>query len=350
MAATPIHPSSLISPTLHSPALTELLEAHPKYSRTLIRYVVEKVIETVRVGMDVDAYKASRGRSAARDDSPESLERFILRVLYMSETRVPILLVALVYIERAKAYLRISQNAWAHERVFMGALIVAHKYLNDISIKNRHWSSCTGIFSPKDVSRIEREFLEVLDFELGFTESDILYHYAPLMALTSLRHHTPHLRAQTPLREPSSPSTSSPYEMLFEIEDLSDSEDGSSCGSSSPPTTPQDVDTDASSSYVNIPSHPHSPIPSTSTPPLTYRHPMSAAIRILHAFPMPVHHVSSHRVQVVKAPSKRTHAQAVHPYSSSSSSGSSPSLSPFSPISKAHHDSLALDRYQRGLY
>ena len=51
--------------------------------------------------------------------------------------------------------------------MFLGALILASKYLNDSSLKNAHWALCTGVFGRRDVARIEREFLEVLDFELG---------------------------------------------------------------------------------------------------------------------------------------------------------------------------------------
>lgn len=56
---------------------------------------------------------------------------------------------------------------WAHHRVFLGAIILASKYLNDSSLKNVHWALCTGVFGRRDVARIEREFLEVLDFELS---------------------------------------------------------------------------------------------------------------------------------------------------------------------------------------
>lgn len=44
-----------------------------------------------------------------------------------SEVTVGVLLVALVYIERAKPHLTIETMDWAHERVFLGALILASK-------------------------------------------------------------------------------------------------------------------------------------------------------------------------------------------------------------------------------
>lgn len=46
-----------------------------------------------------------------------------------------------------------------------------------------HWSLCTGLFNKRDVGRIEREFLDVLDFELAVSEDDVLAHYEPVMLL-----------------------------------------------------------------------------------------------------------------------------------------------------------------------
>ncbi|KAJ7694047.1 hypothetical protein B0H14DRAFT_3175155 [Mycena olivaceomarginata] len=51
--------------------------------------------------------------------------------------------------------------------VFLGALIVASKYLNDSTLKNVHWALCTEIFGKSDIGLVEREFLEVLDFQLS---------------------------------------------------------------------------------------------------------------------------------------------------------------------------------------
>ena len=134
-----------MEPSSHATAVTELLSTNPKYTRNFVgtslynttltltftdsvcltEYIVDRVIEAVRLGLDVP--ENARGRTPSRHQGPEKLAQFMHRVLYMSDTRVPVLLVALVYIERSMAYLRISQEQWAHERVFLGALICAHK-------------------------------------------------------------------------------------------------------------------------------------------------------------------------------------------------------------------------------
>lgn len=44
---------------------------------------------------------------------------------------------------------------------------------------------CTGVFGKRDVGRIEREFLDVLDFELSITEDDVMSHYDAIMSLVA---------------------------------------------------------------------------------------------------------------------------------------------------------------------
>jgi hypothetical protein len=46
-----------------------------------------------------------------------------------------------------------------------------------------HWAVCTGVFGKRDVGRIEREFLDVLDFELSISEADIMAHHHTVMSL-----------------------------------------------------------------------------------------------------------------------------------------------------------------------
>lgn len=63
-------------------------------------------------------------------------------------------------------------------------LIFSSQYLNDSTLKNIHWALCTGVFGKRDVGRIEREYLEVLNFELGVSEADLLSHHQGLLDAT----------------------------------------------------------------------------------------------------------------------------------------------------------------------
>ncbi|KAL4251775.1 hypothetical protein ABKN59_004604 [Abortiporus biennis] len=171
-----VHPASLVDRSQHSPALLELLDTTVSYN--IIDYGASCVIDTVQtaLGHPVAPPYEDFGRTRLVD--------FMTRVVYKAEIKISVLLVTLVYIERAKHFLHISTNQWANERVFLGALMTAYKYVNDASLKNYHWSVCTGCFGIGDVGRVEREFLAVLDYCLSFTEDDIFEHHEIIMRIT----------------------------------------------------------------------------------------------------------------------------------------------------------------------
>jgi len=52
--------------------------------------------------------------------------------------------------------------------------LVGLQYSNDATLKNISWSYATGAFGMRDIGRMEREFLDVLDYELSVSEADLL--------------------------------------------------------------------------------------------------------------------------------------------------------------------------------
>ncbi|KAJ6563679.1 hypothetical protein DFH09DRAFT_984757 [Mycena vulgaris] len=173
--SSPVHAASLVDPARHPAALLELVDI--ELSRQVIDYVVDCVSETVDHAL---GRTPSRGRTPTRSPYLLKFTTFVTTVLSRAEVTVPTLLTALVYIARARPYLSIALEEWALERVFLGALIAASKYTNDSTLKNVHWALCTGVFGKRDVGRIEREFLGVLDWELGVGEADLMAHHAGL--------------------------------------------------------------------------------------------------------------------------------------------------------------------------
>ncbi|KAI5122215.1 hypothetical protein M0805_002704 [Coniferiporia weirii] len=157
-------------------------------SPAVVDYIVDRVSDAVDFGLGLSATTSSssakpssrrnhtrRWQSAKDQDTARStFTEFVSTVLRRAEVTMSGVLGALVYIDRARPYLSIAIEEWAHHRVILGALILASKYLNDASLKNAHWALCTGVFGRRDVARIEREFLEVLDFELSVKEKDIV--------------------------------------------------------------------------------------------------------------------------------------------------------------------------------
>ncbi|KAJ7772857.1 hypothetical protein DFH07DRAFT_878385 [Mycena maculata] len=226
--SSPVHAASLVDPSSHSPELMELVNI--KLTRPVIEYVVDCVSETVEYALGRSSPRESsptRGRTLARSPYHTKFTSFVSTVLSRAEVAAPTVLVALVYIARARPHLSIALEEWALERVFLGALITASKYTNDSTLKNVHWALCTGVFGKRDVGRIEREFLDVLDWELAVGEGELLAHHEALMRVAGAARqvkaaaqaylavsrgpaHRHHRRSSSgvPALEPSSPQSS----------------------------------------------------------------------------------------------------------------------------------------------
>jgi len=143
-------------------------------SKLVLDHIIALTIDVVDSGLTNPPPKRDVSTSCTPLDA--NFRQFVKMVIYRAQVEVPMVLTTAVYINRAKSVLCIARPEWAYERVFLGALIVASKYHNDSSLKNSDWSAVSGIFSPRDVSRVEREMLDVLAYELRVGEAEILDH------------------------------------------------------------------------------------------------------------------------------------------------------------------------------
>jgi len=72
-------------------------------------------------------------------------------------------------------------------RVFLATLIVAAKYLNDSSPKNKHWTKYGALFSQAEVNLMEKQLLYLLDYDLRMEEDELMIHFAPFFRRTEDR-------------------------------------------------------------------------------------------------------------------------------------------------------------------
>lgn len=99
------------------------------------------------------------------------------------------------------------------------------QFTNDSTLQNIHWAIATGVFGKRDVGRIEREFLEVLDWDLTVSENEIADLHPSIIAL--------YPRVQYPTVAPSRPARCP----TFTLDPISyDSDDSGSSATSSPRT------------------------------------------------------------------------------------------------------------------
>ncbi|KAJ7651029.1 hypothetical protein FB45DRAFT_689575, partial [Roridomyces roridus] len=170
-----VHAVSLVDPLTHSSELLQLLDI--SLSPPVIEYVVDRVSEAVNNALASGGVKSFTWTTLCR----RRFSSWVSTVLSRAEITLPTVLVALAYLDRAAPELCIARQDWAHERVFLGTLVCGSKYTNDASLKNGHWAICTGVFGRRDIGRIEREMLEVLEWRLSVCERDVLAHHQGLM-------------------------------------------------------------------------------------------------------------------------------------------------------------------------
>ncbi|KAF9777704.1 hypothetical protein BJ322DRAFT_978425, partial [Thelephora terrestris] len=96
--------------------------------------IVEETIATVDHFLGLLAI--SRGRSSTRTHKEKHFSKFVQRILQTAEVSNTDILVTLIYLRRARAHLSVDTEEWALHRVFLGALLLAHKYTNDSTLRN----------------------------------------------------------------------------------------------------------------------------------------------------------------------------------------------------------------------
>ncbi|ORX89004.1 hypothetical protein K493DRAFT_306126 [Basidiobolus meristosporus CBS 931.73] len=101
---------------------------------------------------------------------------FVTRVSERSKISIFTGIIALIYLYRLKARLpaKAQGEYGTSHRIFLASILVASKYLyGPEGLGIRSISEASGVFNPAEVSRMEKEFLKLLDYRVWVNDEEI---------------------------------------------------------------------------------------------------------------------------------------------------------------------------------
>ncbi|KAF9651710.1 hypothetical protein BDM02DRAFT_3184226 [Thelephora ganbajun] len=203
------HPASLIHPDNHPQELLDFLELDAQ-DRCVIDYIVYTTTDVAAHALNLEPTEKMRSGLLALSDKMHNkhcdFKQFVSNVIRRSRTHIPTVLVALLYLKRARLHLDVPPLGWILHRLFLGALILATKYTLDSPHHNSDWADITGTFGRRDIGKMEFQMFEVLDMRLSFTQDelrqlrlDILAAYTTELAyLANQKPHPTPVKSKTP--------------------------------------------------------------------------------------------------------------------------------------------------------
>ncbi|KAL1297225.1 hypothetical protein AAFC00_004789 [Neodothiora populina] len=190
---------SMATPEQNAEALNHFI--YQPVSQDMVQYLAVRASEVIRCEgtpvtekqmlMTPPATPTEHSSKSTNEAPLPSVERFIQSLVERSSVQVPTLMTSLVYLERLQQRLPNQAKGMkcTTHRIFLAALILAAKNLNDSSPKNKHWARYTAVkgyegfgFSLVEVNLMEKQLIGLLGWDLNVREEDLYRTLEPFLA------------------------------------------------------------------------------------------------------------------------------------------------------------------------
>ncbi|KAH9938709.1 uncharacterized protein B0H18DRAFT_1112834 [Fomitopsis serialis] len=148
---------------------------HDPVNWDVIDYLIDCVVWTVsHACYDGETWLAPVLKTAFLCD-------FVQNLIRRSGVPMPVILTCLTYLERASSTMGPLPLNWACERTFLGAFLVAARGTIEYQYADAWWAHLTGVLSADDIEMIDRDFRQLINYNLQVHANDYSKHYRAIM-------------------------------------------------------------------------------------------------------------------------------------------------------------------------